>query len=618
MLGPILYHAALGAALALLLWTVGVGVLRLAGAALTEATLPHAYPLGLAVVLAAAAAFLVTPWLGIVSVTLLGAPLVRVALDGQAARRNLRAGLGAAARALPGAVAAGIGLGLLLHGPTAERDSHAFGDLTFYVANQLSAAQSLVPFRDLLVEGAHGTVPESGTSFIGAALSEVLPLDAFLFQTTTLPVQLFVSLAVGLGIVRRPQARWPLLLALLLATATIYPTWLTESPPVTLALPLAFSLFALCRHALPLRALAAVVAVLTVDLVLTKGLALAVLAVVAALAVVRHHRRLVTAGRAAAAIVAVALAAAAVAVLLVPSGWTGLIHAKFLPLSAYRGLREQLDVRSVQQLAPACELAGELLLAAALWRERLVDALVVTLTAVGATWFVGGHAVDITLGLALVFAMLAFAADPDALVRQRALLAAAALAFAAMAWFRDVLGTRPALVLIVFLAIAARGAVAPVSARAAVVATSCAAAVTAFAAVRGLTDQAPILTRADYLVWHAVRTVVPDDGLVFTSLTGPRITADEGWNYYPGVAERQVYIAGWADGELRGDDAGVRRKLAVNAGVLAGGLDPRRLRLPPRYASFFAVVRRSDRVPPSFGRLYANARYALYRIPRSQ
>jgi len=615
VLGPILYHAALGIVLAALLWTVGTGVLRLAGAALTEATLPHAYALGVAIVVVASTLFLLTPWLGVVALALLLLPVVRAGRD-ESTRAALRPALARGAATLPGAAAAGIVLGLLLHGPSGDRSSHAFGDLTFYVANQISAGQSLLPFRDLLVDGAYGTVAESGTSFVGAALSELVTLDPFLFQTTTLPVQLFVSLAVGFAVLRRRGAVGAWLLAVLLATATIYPTWVAESPPVAMALPLVFSLFALCRHALPPLGLAAIVAVLALDFAVTKGLALPVLAVVAAFAVARHHRARLTPRRLVAAIAAVALVATLGIAALVPSaGWiAALIELKFLPLTAYRGLRAQLDVRSVQQLAPACEVAGELLLAAALWRERLLDALAVTLTAIATTWFLGGHPLDITLGLAIAFAVLALVRDPEALRRRRLLLGGAAATFSAMAWFRDVYGTRPALVLLVFFVVAARGALGGVTARSVAVAGICAASVTALAAARGLTDQTPVLTRDDYAVWRAVRERIPAAGLVFTSLTGPRITAAEGWNYYPGVGERQVFVAGWADGQVRGDEARLERLLAENADVLSGRIDPSRLPLSRRYDSFFAVLRRGDRAPPTFGRVYANERYALYRI----
>jgi hypothetical protein len=107
---------------------------------------------------------------------------------------------------------------------------------------------------------------------------------------------------------------------------------------------------------------------------------------------------------------------------------------------------------------------------------------------------------------------------------------------------------------------------------------------------------------------------VPGDALVFTSLTGPRIDADEGWNYYPAVGERQLYIAGWADGELRGDDARLGRLLAANQAVLEGSRDPRRLGLSRGYGSFWAVTRRDEPAPPSLRRVYTNDRYALYRI----
>ena len=130
----------------------------------------------------------------------------------------------------------------------------------------------------------------------------------------------------------------------------------------------------------------------------------------------------------------------------------------------------------------------------------------------------------------------------------------------------------------------------------------------------GLTSASPTLTSADYAVWRAVEQVVPRDGLVFTSLTGDRISGYEGWDYYPGVARRQVYLAGWSDSPLLVEPRERHARLASNASVLQGKTAPEQLDLSRKYSAFFAVIRRTEPAPPSFRRLYENARFALYRI----
>jgi hypothetical protein len=61
----------------------------------------------------------------------------------------------------------------------------------------------------------------------------------------------------------------------------------------------------------------------------------------------------------------------------------------------------------------------------------------------------------------------------------------------------------------------------------------------------------------------------------------------------------------------------LRRRLALNRRVLDGAIDPATLQLSRRYDGYYAVIRRGERVPPRFRRLYANDRLALYRIDSS-
>jgi hypothetical protein len=130
-----------------------------------------------------------------------------------------------------------------------------------------------------------------------------------------------------------------------------------------------------------------------------------------------------------------------------------------------------------------------------------------------------------------------------------------------------------------------------------------------------LTEAAVTLTPADYDIWQQVQENVPDDGLVFTTMTGRRITPREGWNNYPSIAGRQLYLAGWYDGRLTSRRDELDRRLALNTRVLGGEVSPDELELDRPFGSHYAVTWRSESVPPSFEPLYANDRFALYRIP---
>jgi hypothetical protein len=109
---------------------------------------------------------------------------------------------------------------------------------------------------------------------------------------------------------------------------------------------------------------------------------------------------------------------------------------------------------------------------------------------------------------------------------------------------------------------------------------------------------------------------VPPDGLVFTSMTGPERNGNEGWNNYPSIAGRQLYLAGWIDGRLVAKPDELAERLAINERVLSGAADPAELALSRSFDGYYAVVRRDEETPDSFRKLYENDGYALYRVTR--
>ena len=123
-----------------------------------------------------------------------------------------------------------------------------------------------------------------------------------------------------------------------------------------------------------------------------------------------------------------------------------------------------------------------------------------------------------------------------------------------------------------------------------------------------------IYPRESYAVWRQVRHHAPDDGLVFTSQTGGGPGAYEGWNYYPAVGERQVYLAGWTNSPLSARRQELLRRIELNHEVLDGRRRPSSVPGARRFSRYFAVVGRADRHPRHFCRLYVNRLFALYEI----
>jgi hypothetical protein len=139
--------------------------------------------------------------------------------------------------------------------------------------------------------------------------------------------------------------------------------------------------------------------------------------------------------------------------------------------------------------------------------------------------------------------------------------------------------------------------------------------------VRGslhLSVQRVTLTTDDREVWQAVSRAVPKDALVFTSMTGESRDAAHGWNYYPGIAGRQLYIGGWLDGPLAVEPKALMKRLALNGRVLSGSAPPGSVAGAEGFNAYYAVVRRREHVPASFRRVYTNDRFALYRIRKAR
>ena len=178
---------------------------------------------------AVSAAILLEPWIGV------PLALLALALLAPLLRRPPRidSALRGAALGLAGALGFGVVLGLIWHGPTSELDSRLYGDMLFYLNKVVSASISLAPFHDLLAEGQRIIYAEGAPSFVGAAFG----FDPILFHTTTLPVFFVVSMVLGFRLlVGRWTTESAIAAAALTVVAVAYPTFLVESPPMTMAL----------------------------------------------------------------------------------------------------------------------------------------------------------------------------------------------------------------------------------------------------------------------------------------------------------------------------------------------------------------------------------------------
>ena len=529
------------------------------------------YPLGLFVVMAAAVPPLLWRPLGVLSAIVVVAAIVAGARNATLPLRGVTlalAGLGSAAF--------GGGLGLLLHGPTDDLDSAAYGGMLWYVAKVVSAAESIVPFRDPLVEGEKIIYTEAGTSFVGTVLSWLPGFDPILYHAATLPTFAAASLCIGLALFVNGRPVVPPLVGIAACAAR-------------------------CRdRRLPLvdhrdaaggvRAAARLLAVARLARRAQHALARAVERG-------RRPRLLPDEGdrdhgpRAAAPRRARRATQA-------PPGLSAGRPDRRRPARARRGRGDRASVRlcelvrgarqaedaaagrvrgltdgdpDVRSLGLVCLVVGEVCCSprlprsvlGALRRVRRVRAAVVVSVRVRVR------------GRARQRGVPRRAAAP----RRRAARPAAGAGRGGPARVRGRCerAARPqtGFVLVVALLVAL-GAVAvrsPAVVRVCAVAAAAAAALV-LAVNGGLDDPAVAITTADHDIWAEVEQRVPEDGLVFTSLTGREVTPHEGWNNYPAVAERQLFIAGWYDGRLVSHEADRDRKLAENRSVLTGRTRP--------------------------------------------
>jgi hypothetical protein len=445
---------ALGVVLAGVVWASGLGIVAALRGGRDQYV--FAYPVGLALVLAAAAFELYRPWLGIVSVAILGWPMFLLVRHREVAANVWRVSRRPLAWGGPSALALAVSLGAYFHGPGPSYDSGAGGDIVFYAGRIAAVRHSLFPFTDLAVAGRHFTYAEVGPSAIGAVVSHFPAFDPFLFGAVTLPLASMLSVLVGIALVGRPQrdvrGADVVLVTMLAFAMVLYASTLVESSPVTLSLPLAFAMWALYREPRSLWSLIAWSALLGTLCLCTKVLVLIPLGVLFCAVLLRDHRQHLSRKESLFLGVGAALVCAAVVgTLFASASWfSNLFDLRFGTVNDIRGLRQVTRT----QYAPAGVILNDLgiaLLCVGLIRERRHAIALAVALPILTSQFLGGINVHVATATAVLIAAIDLWARP-ANLEWFGWFGAAGLFLCAAVVVRDVVPLRTAMVFDLLLA----------------------------------------------------------------------------------------------------------------------------------------------------------------------
>lgn len=677
LLAAIAWHIALGVLLLGAIWWVGTAWMRLlldpAGELSPQSRAAFAYAVGLFGVVVVSIVALASPGIGIVAA---------VAIAGPAVRERVRAWSGAVRVRVPwrplvvvlAAVPITVALAILWHAPGASWDSYDGADAFFFGGRAIAALRSVYPVHNLLVAGSDQTALEMGPSYLAAALERWFGGDVFLVSAATLPIVLAGSLLLCLRPITRRGASAAVPLGLLLAFAVLSPSSLPTSPPIALAVPLAFALLALLEERLVRpRSLAIVIVALALDLALTKVVGLLVLALV--LCAILRRSPLGGTAKVGIAVVAIAvLGGLSIGYVATRSSYLLALEWHFsTPLSNLPSWHAVRSGYAIDKLGVPTRALGEIALLLTAWRLRSRTLLFIFGACVVFEFFVSSFSKVTPLALAVTMLVGWLAARPDDAARAYPWLTLSAVFLGTSSWLIDpeppslaltlfalLLGAmvtavllaapqapsirsgavaRPAAMVAALLlcglafhsALGAALAVAmtltlaflPTVGRGRTQRPIAAVSVVTVALVLGLGTARSIRVRDfgwqlrpqgfvhdDFAVWHAVEERTPASSLVFTNYYRVHGALS---SYYAATGRRQIYFGAWQYTSLQADDAARARILARNEEVLAGTVAPSQV-AGVRHGPFFAVLTAQTAPPPSFTRIYGNTRYVLYRI----
>ena len=628
-----LQHAALGCLTSVGIWAAGAGLTRLmlrdSRAGLAEILIP-AFPVSIVLLAALVSTALVIPWGRSIAVILWLACLLPLR-SWRPPHDQIVAASKAALSIIPFAIAFGIWLALLWHGPTDTLPGSPTGDLTDYAGKIWSLANQAYPHLNLGYANSETTgYFNSLYPALGAALLYLPNFDPFLFLLASggASYVLLSALMLHLYLADRASATVALFDVLVLVLAVIvaarYPYWVTESIPMVFVPALTISVWWMTERGQ--NAVGWCVAAMLAGLggsLLSKVVSAAVLVPLGSAGIWSRIRSLPHPAKLAVAVIGGTFALYSMMMLF-----------RFLPVFVAFAVVGPESVRTPHWYFTWRD-AGALMMMALAW--TIADIPVALALSIGLTTFlvysfvfqVNFVCVSIVLGLLLIsnppqsnfvrtLALTAFALSLPALI-----LGDQASPSSGVMWIVCVGGAA----LVATLSAVRNQAVIPQL----TLRTSASVAMTTLmvtglglvGVARGsiIADSGWHFVERERLtpelkeVWSAVREQTPKDALIFTDEVDASENTLGGWNTYAYSGQRQLYLSSYVTTfSLRNDKQKLRDILSINKSVLGGDRSPNNVPTRRKHNSFYAVVSMSHAAPAKWRPVFENGRYALYNI----
>jgi hypothetical protein len=628
-----LQHAVLGCLTSIGIWASGAGICRLVlrdpRASLAQILIP-AFPLSLVLLAVLLSIALVIPWGRSIAAAVWLACLIPLG-NWRPPHEQIIAVSKAALGIIPFAIAFGIWLALLWHGPTATLPGSPTGDLTYYAGTIWSLASQAYPYLDLGYANA-GTLGYFNGLYpaLGASLLYLPHFDPFLFLLASggTSYVLFSTLMLHFYVADRASRSIALfdVLILLLAilVAARYPYWVAESIPLVFVPALTISVWWMTERGRTAIgwSIAAMLAGLGGSL-LSKIVTAAVLVPLGSAGIWSRSRNFPY---------PVKLSALGVGGFFAIYSTAMLFH--FLPLFLEYAAIGPESLR-IPHWYFVCRDAGALMMMVLAW--IVADLPVALALCLGLTTFllyswvfqINFVCVSIVLGLILI-------SNPPRSIFVRTLaLAAFALSLPALS-LGDQASPSTGLVWIVCLGgaalIATLSAVGSTKVLPQFTPRTTALVATTTLMVTGLglagVARGSIIADSGWHfverermtpelreVWSTVRERTAKDALIFTDQVDETETTLGGWNTYAYSGQRQVYLSSYVTNfGLRNNKQELRKILSINESVLNGNRSPGDIPTQRKYSSFYAVVSVSHAAPPKWRLIFENRQYALYEI----
>jgi hypothetical protein len=627
----VLQHALLGCVTSVGIWAAGAGATRLVlrdpRASLAAVLIP-AFPVSILMLAVLTAIALAVQHGRLVALVLWLGCLIPLA-SWRPQIGQVTAALKTACVAVPFAIAFGTWLAMLWHGPTDTVAGSPSGDLIFYAGVTWALDLQPFPFLDLASAnaGSHGYFNFLYPA-LGAALLHLPNFDPiqFLLASGGASYVLFSALMLHLYVsdrISRPLAALDVVLLILsMVVAARYPYWVAESTPMVFVPALTVAVWWMSERGRTSYgwSVAAMLAGLTAS-ALSKVVTAAVLVPLGSAGIWSRVREL----RYSVRLVLVAIVAAF-------GAYCAAMLWHYLPIFiAYAPLGPE-SLRTPHWYFSARDIAAMLMIVLA-WNvaDRAV-ALCLSfglLTFLAYSWVFQANFVCVCILLGLIsassassssrlLALAAFVLSLPALI-----LGEQATASSGFVWIACVGGA--SLVAVVSASdLTMSEPKVTVRRTAALTLTALAIVALGLAGVaRGLIiadsgwhpGPSPTLTPAVKQIWSAVRERTPKDALIFTDQVDETEDLLGGWNTYALVGQRQIFLSSHiTDPTLRYDKGKIRDVLAINGAVLDGSRSPENVPTKRSYGSYYAVVRATSNVPPSWRETFRNNQYALYQI----